>query len=338
MDSKIHIIYIMIALAGLMGSCFEEDKMVPPHIPGDEQSFEFEKSIYHFQSFFDLGTNSIMAENGNSDWMLRFAAHPGDWHIGINSADYWAAFNTGTSDPDSIPDSPDPDNWVFDHSSGDPDSSAFAGWVKFSDEDTLYTGHIYLLGKNDGIRYKPSWIIQFYKVDQNVYRFRFKSLTGEEWQDFEIPKSPSHNYQYFTTSRYGKLVQIEPVQDNWDLLFTQYGSILYTSDGVPTPYYVRGVLLNRHVVIAAVDSVSHFADISFEDIGGYTFSNQQDFIGYEWKSVEVDENSNTAVYKVVPDITYIVKDTEGFFYKLRFISFYNDMGKKGFPVIEYLRL
>ncbi|KKK85378.1 hypothetical protein LCGC14_2773880, partial [marine sediment metagenome] len=37
-------------------------------------------------------------------------------------------------------------------------------------------------------------------------------------------------------------------------------------------------------------------------------------------------------------ITYIIRDTEDFFYKMRFISYYNDLGEKGYPVIEHSRL
>jgi hypothetical protein len=333
-----HIIYTVLAISLFLGGCFEEDEKVPSHIPGNEQSFAFDKSIYHTQSYFDLGTNNILAENGNAEWVLRFGAQEGEWLIGINSANYWGVYNTGSDDPDSIPENPEQDKWKFDHSSGDPDSSAFAGWVVFTEEDTSYTNHIYLIGNYDGIRYKATWAIQFYHVDESIYKFRMRAITGEDWQAFEIPKSPFHNYRHFTTSGGGKLVQIEPDQDLWDLQFTQYGTIIYTSDGVPTPYYVRGVLLNRYVVSAAVDSVSSFADITFEDIGAYTFSKQQDFIGYEWKEVKVDVNSNTAVYTVIPGITYIIKDTEGFFYKFRFVSYYNDLGEKGFSVIEHLRL
>jgi hypothetical protein len=49
-------------------------------------------------------------------------------------------------------------------------------------------------------------------------------------------------------------------------------------------------------------------------------------------------NSNTAVYTIRPGITYIIQDTEEIFYKMRFISYYNDLGEKGFPVIEHARL
>lgn len=333
-----HIIYIILSISTLLGSCFEEDEKVPPHVPGDELSFAFETSIYTIQSYFDLGTNSIPAENGNTEWVLRFGTRADDWHVGINSANYWGVYNTGSENPDSIPDNPDQDQWIFDDSSGDPDSSAFAGWVIFAEGDTSYTNYIYLLGNYDGISYKASWAVHLYHVDESTYKFRMRAINAEEWQDFEMPKSPFYNYQHFTTSGGGKQLQIEPDQDLWDLQFTQYGSIIYTDEGVPTPYYVRGVLLNRHRVSAAIDTVNAFADISFEDVRGYTFSRQQDFIGYKWKDVEVDVNSNTAVYTVIPGITYIILDTEGFFYKFRFVSYYNDQGEKGFPVIEHLRL
>ena len=142
-----HIIYIILAISLSVGGCFEEDEKVPPHVPGDELSFAFDKSIYNFQSYFDLGTNSILAKNGNAEWVLRFGAWSGDWHIGVNSANYWGVYNTGSDDPDSIPEKdPEPDKWIFDHSSGDPDSSAFAGWVTFTEDDTSYSQLIFLLG------------------------------------------------------------------------------------------------------------------------------------------------------------------------------------------------
>ncbi|MFC2116487.1 HmuY family protein [Bacteroidota bacterium] len=335
---KIHIAGLITLIMLALCSCFEEDNRVDPHIPGDEETFVFEKSIYFNQSFFDLSNNEILAENENSAWVLRFASQTGDWHIGINSSNYWGVFKSRTADLDSVPDRPATEEWIFDKSTGESDSTAMAGWVKFSDGDTLYSDHIYLLGVYDGIGYKANWAIQFKAVDETSYQFRLMSWPSGTWTDYTIPKDPFYNYQYFTTSDGGKVLQIEPQRDLWDLRFTQYGSILYTDDGIPTPYYVRGVLLNRNGVTAAIDSVNSFADITFENLPEYSFSLIEDVIGYEWKDVEIDMNTNTAVYTVNPDITYIIWDTEGFYFKLRFISYYNDQGEKGFPVFEHVRL
>jgi len=321
-----------------LAACFGEDEMVIPHTPGDEQTFTYNKSIYTTQSFFDLGTNSIVEENPNGEWILRFASQAGDWHVGINSADYWAVYNSGSSDPDSVQDNPVTGDWNFDSSSGEPDSTAFAGWILFTEEDTIYSNIIYLLGKYDGIRYTAVSALQLLSVDESGYSFRLKDWPAGDWMIHTALKDPSYNYQYMSNGNGVQWLQVEPPREMWDLQFTQYGSILFTDDGIPTPYYVRGTLLNRNGVMAALDSVNSFADISFEDISGYDFSSRADIIGHEWKSVEVDVNSNTAVYTVNTDYTYIIKDSDGFYYKLRFISYYNDLGQKGFPVFEHIRL
>ena len=195
-----------------------------------------------------------------------------------------------------------------------------------------------MLGKYDGVSYKASWAVQCLQVNEYGYMFKIKAWPSGEWEEFEILKDELYNYIYFRTSDKKTIADLEPVKNNWDLLFTQYGSIIFTDDGIPTPYYVRGVLLNRYSLTVAVDSVKAFQDINFEDLANYSYSTVQDIIGYEWKDVEVDQNSNTAVYTVRPGITYIIRDTEGVFFKMRFISYYNSLGEKGFPVIEHASL
>ncbi len=334
---KLKIVLIILSLS-VLAACFEPDEPVAPHVPGDEMSYEFENSIYTTQAFFDLGTNEVVAENSNSAWIIRFGSQAGDNHIGVNSAGYWAVYNSGTANPDSVPENPAVKDWIFDSSSGDPDSTAFAGWVRFSGEDTLYSHNVYLLGRYDGIDYTPAYALQLLSVNESGYVFRMTDWPLSTWNEYEVPKDPSFNYRYLSAGGGGELLHTEPGRDLWDLQFTQYATILYTEEGIPTPYYVRGVLLNRNGVAAALDTVNSFPDITFGDISGYTFSTRQDVIGYDWKSVEVDVNSNTAVYTVNADYTYIIRDTEGFYHKLRFIRFYNDLGVKGYPVIEHSRL
>jgi len=332
------IIILLFALTFILTGCFEDDEKVPPHVPGDELTYEFTKSMYTDQAFLDLGTNEVNATNVNGEWTMKFGALAGDWQIGVNSADYWGVYPSGTTNQDSIPEKPPVEDWIFDASSGDPDSSAFAGYVTFPGEDTLYTEYIYLLGKYDGFTYKATYAVQFHAVDHMGYMFRIKTWPSGEWGDYEILKDDMYNYIYFSASQREIKHEIEPVKNNWDLLFTQYGSIIYTDEGEPTPYYVRGVLLNRNLVTVAIDSVKAFQDISSEDLTSYSYSRRQDIIGYVWKDVEVDVNSNTAIYTVRPGITYVIMDSEGVFFKMRFISYYNDSGEKGFPVIEHARL
>jgi hypothetical protein len=84
----------------------------------------------------------------------------------------------------------------------------------------------------------------------------------------------------------------------------------------------------------AVDSANTFNTVTLNDVQHLTFSRKLDVIGYEWKYYSFI----TGAYSVRSDVTYIVHAHQGFYFKLRFIGFYNNLGEKGYPVIEYQRL
>jgi hypothetical protein len=75
-------------------------------------------------------------------------------------------------------------------------------------------------------------------------------------------------------------------------------------------------------------------DITREHALELEFSSRADVIGYDWKYYNFD----AGVYTVVPDMNYVIRDRDGFFYKLRFIDFNNDVGEKGYPKFEFVRL
>jgi hypothetical protein len=87
-------------------------------------------------------------------------------------------------------------------------------------------------------------------------------------------------------------------------------------------------------VLAARDTIHDFMDINAENIAGLEFTTRADVIGYEWK----DYNFDMGVYTIVPDMNYVIRDRDGYFYKLRFVDFYSDEGVKGFPTFEFVRL
>ncbi len=101
-----------------------------------------------------------------------------------------------------------------------------------------------------------------------------------------------------------------------------------------TPYQVTGVLLNPNNVTAYKETVVKFEDITYDHVASKTFSNAENFIGYDWKTYDF----NTSGYVVNSKITFVIKNTQGIYYKLRFIDFYDDFGVKGTPKFELQRL
>jgi hypothetical protein len=210
-------------------------------------------------------------------------------------------------------------------------------WVSFTNGIPSYTNEVYLLGKYDGISYNLTKKVQFVSVSEESYSFRISDPDSNEHDTIEVIKDNNFNYRQFSIDN-NEVLQLEPQKDTWDILFSQYFTILYTDDGIAAPYYVRGVLLNQNQVEAALDTTIHFLDVDYSSATQNSFSSTQDYIGHDWKSVTVDEASNSAEYKVRPGYTYIVRDTNNELYKFRFKSYFSKSGVKGYPSIEFAKL
>lgn len=335
---KLKACFVWICLALVSVSCFEVDEAVAPYsLPENVDTLSIQNSIYEYQIYFDFSSGSVVSENENIEWILSFECADSGYHIRINSSDFWAIAPTGSINLDSTyTDTPDYE-WRQDKSDGNPDSTAVGSWVSFVGEIASYTNEVYLLGKYDGIDYNLAKKVQFVSVSEEAYTFRISDPDSEEHDTIEVIKDDNFNYRQFSLDN-NQVLQLEPEKDTWDILFAQYFTILYTDDGIAAPYYVRGVLLNQNQVEAALDTVIHFLDIDHSIALQSSFYSSQDYIGHDWKSVTVDEASNSAEYKVRPGHTYIVRDTNNELYKFRFKSYFSKSGVKGYPSFEFASL
>ena len=326
--------YFMITMIPLFNSCFEEDDIMEP-MTGD---FIFiEQSIYDYQVYFDLSSRNEILTQPNSVWTLGFNTAPDGWQIKVNTSDFWSICRTGNQNYSELQEPGQDLDWYSDASSGNPDSTAVGIWFDVVDDDTLYSNEVFILGKYDGITYHPVYKFVLTCISSDHYEFKYGLLSDRNGKDIQITKDTNYNYVYFSME-FGKEVLAEPGKKDWDLVFNQYYTTLYTDEGLPTPYYVRGVFINPSGITVATDTLNQYLSIGLPDTTRYLFSNNQDIIGYEWKNVEIDEQSNSAIYKADPTRTYIIRDSELNYYKLRFIGYYNEEGLKGFPTFEYRKL
>ncbi|MDP3441986.1 MAG: HmuY family protein, partial [Ignavibacteria bacterium] len=124
----------------------------------------------------------------------------------------------------------------------------------------------------------------------------------------------------------------------YDLLFSQYTTLLYTNEGDPYPYLVTGVLLNRTNTFSTMNDSLVFDSITREQVVDFNYTDQLDAVGYDWKDVVGDVSSGVVYYEVKPENNYIIKNRNGYIFKMRFIGFYNQSGEKGYPTIEFQKL
>lgn len=333
---KFNLIYLVFGFLLLLTSCFKEDEMVAPHQPGDlsEQTIPMGQ-YYATQEYFDLGTNSVISSNSKDIFDLRFSCADSSIIIRLNSARFMRAANTNDTSFYTLKDTTGQD-WLYDAASGNADDIALKYWYKINGNDTNFTHNVYFidrgidaLGNVQGVRK-----LRITGYHNNKYSLEYANLDNSNYYKIEVEKQPERNYVELNLNSGETQSKLEPNKDYWDIVFTQYTDILKTSDGEDYPYLVTGVLLNSNNVIAALDTTLDFDQITIADIIDFDFTNRQDFIGYQWKLYDF----NAGYYTVLTDNNYIIKDVDGYYYKLRFVGFYNNIGEKGYPQFEFQRL
>ena len=330
---------ILLSLILILQSCFKEDEKIAPHDPGDVITETIEmQSDYRYQVYYDLGTGSVVSSNFKDEWDLGFECAPGGWHVILNTSNFMLAGNTGLTVFNDATDTAGT-AWRYDPSSGNLDSTAIGNWISFSpaDSSVSISQHVYIIdrGYDEAGNLRGLKKVVFTGWDADRYSFRYANLDGSGEDSIEVVKDPAVNFICFSFDEGGRVIGLEPPKNSWDLLFTQYTTLLFTNEGDPYPYLVTGVLANRTGVEVACDTLVDFSSITLEQAVNFTFSTIQDEIGYDWKDVIGDVSTGNVSYVIIPGINYVVKDAGGFYYKLRFISFYNDEGEKGFPTFEF---
>lgn len=332
MLKQINILTTGILFIFLLNSCFQEDDIVPPHEQGNIETEEVVLGeTYPNQVFYDLSTYSNLSSNILSDWDLAFECDKNSWHIILNAAQMMYAGNSKDTDFANITSS-DGLDMLFDKSDGNMDSTAIGDWYFFENDTVKSHQYVYVIDRgmdenSTNIGAKKITI----DIVSNKYILKYADLNGGNEKQIEISKDNAFRYVYFSFDD-DAMVNIAPTKETWSLKFSKYATML-KSNGDDYPYLVTGVLLNPENISVALDTVDFF-NISIQDTSNYEFSNNMDFIGYDWKYYSFDDE----MYSIVPNRNFIIKNFDGYYYKMRFISFYDRNGVKGTITFEVVRL
>jgi hypothetical protein len=309
--------------------------MITPHPRGDVKTDTIRMTEnYLYQVYYDLESGKVVSSNEKSTADLGFECKPDGWHVILNTSDFMKVADMGQVlfgapyDTTGL-------KMRFDKSNGDPDSTAIGTWFTTIGADTVSNEHVYAVNRGLDVSGNPLGLYQviFDSLKKGTYYFRYAKLQGGTVSHGSVTKDPSVNYLFFSFQS-GTVKHLEPSKSSYDLLFTQYTTMLFTDQGIAYPYLVTGVLLNRDHVEAVSDTTHAFSAITFDLVSSLIFSNNLDAIGYNWKYYSF----TTGAYTIRPNLVYIIHGIKGYYYKLRFIGFYDKAGRKGYPVIEYQRL
>ncbi len=281
---------------------------------------------YSYQIYFNLKNNTVVGKNLKTSWDFGFETSANGYHVILNMANAMFAYNTGKTVFTDVTDTSGFSAHKWDASSGGMDSTAIGDWRTTKPVYVINRGYT-PSGSNQGM-----CKIQFLSVDANSYQVRFAQINGSGDMTLTIPKDSAYNFTFLSFASKAT-VMVEPPKATWDLVFTQYTDVFYNYNP-PLPYLVTGCLLNRYNTKAILDSSILFSAVNYAYAQNKTLSSSIDVIGYDWKTYSFASSS----YALNSKMDYIIQNSEGLFFKVHFIGYYNSSGREGNPQWEYQKL
>lgn len=174
------------------------------------------------------------------------------------------------------------------------------------------------------------------------YKVKSADIDGNNYFEITVAKNALYNYNFISLKNKNE-VSIQPEKKKWDLCFTVFtntiagaGSYIY-ADFV-TINNIGGTGAYEVIVPAGTSGVEAYNNFKTSDINSSKFIyNDQRVIGSNWRN-PVGTNG----LEVYGDRFYILKDPNGYYFKLRFTRLTkantDDQGVKderGFPSFEY---
>ncbi len=335
-------IFYLLVLSTILFSCEKEDKAIVLPPPGAlTKATANIGPNYDSQVYVNLATGSEVTRPFNN-YDLAFEASATGFHIYLNTGKFMFACRTGRTDI-TIADTTGR-TWYIDNDHLDDDSTAINNG--FNNSATASEVFVIDRGKPE---YLFNWSERLRKiiikeVIDSSYTIIYSKYNNTALDTFIVPKNPAYSLMYFSFDNGGKMVEMAPEKDQWDFVFTRYTHTFYDEPiGSPYRYYLvnGGGLSNRWNGVAGTrikDSLPNyipFVDFQYSNVANFTLTSHADVIGYEWKTYDFNSSS----YLIIPNNYYIIKATDGLYYKIRFIDFYNPQtGDKGYITFEYQRI
>lgn len=158
--------------------------------------------------------------------------------------------------------------------------------------------------------------------------YRLSNSNQVEFETIELDAQRKTAFSFFTKASF----IIEPEYTDWQLCFTGYMHAFLNPN---VNYLVNGVLVNTRIAEVANYLTLPFDSVTIHNAFELEFNQNANAIGYDWKYY----NFSTSSYEVHSNRVYVIHNKLlNSYYKLRFLDFYDESGKKGSPLFEYQQL
>lgn len=153
-------------------------------------------------------------------------------------------------------------------------------------------------------------------LDSIQFYFHVADFDGSNVKSRRIYKKgdgfSDKNFAYYDIIQ-DKVIDREPHNDDWHILFTRYKETISMGPGLDTLFPVTTVLTNHKVEVAEVRTFNPDP----KDFEQRNYEKEINVIGSDWKKL----NYQTLEYEVEDTLEYFIKDGDGGYYRLKFTHF-----------------
>lgn len=274
---------------------------------------------YTNQAWYSLN-NGTLSTNTSADWDMGFQINGFSAPILFNTANgaelyiypngdtsAWATLDTtGMSSWTATYN--DDKSWDIGAFNGTLSSDPFdLGWGKYNQVTHYVTGDSLYIAKMANGQIKKIWID---RLAGGKYYFKVADLNGSNMVNKVLTKAnfTGKNFGYYSIVN-DSIIDIEPMSNSWDLVFTKYTTF------IPTPYGVTGIAQNIGVEAVKVHPVN---DVStYQNYSNHTFNADFATIGYDWKTFDFA----TFSYLIDDSTVYFVKTQDSAVWKVVMTGF-----------------
>lgn len=303
------------------------------------------------QVFVDLSSLSQTTSN-RASWDLGFY-NGDDFRVVINGSIFMAVAELDATDIDAVTAADvaalqpqvavgtfDPANISYiDGVTGDLENTAIAQISATAEENQVYLvnlgfevgtetptiGSVSLSGSARG--WKKIRILR----SGNDYILQYADLDATEHTEVTISKSTESAHFNFLNLVTGETVTVQPNSDKWDLNFTVFTNEIPGNGSYGYADFITTNNLSGVEAYTVETSTKTYTDFTVADVDESFFSNDQRAIGSGWRN----GGGPSALPSLKDGVFYILKDTDGNIYKIRFTALLNESGERGFPKFEF---
>ena len=299
------------------------------------------------QVYIDLSEEQ-MFDFRRDQWDLGFYTGD-DFRVVLNGSIYMAAKKLPANSIDQVTEDQvkifypqvavgtfDAQNAAFvDHPSGDIKQTGIAEIADNDDENNVYlinlgyevgnitpaVGSVAIAGDHRGwmkirvLKRNENYLLQYAKINETTHR------------EIEIAKNSRANFS-FVNLQDQKIVEAQPESSKWDIGFTVFTTLIDGSGSYGnSDFIVHNRLGGVEVYMVTETKEVTFSTFSKSMIDASKFDKDVRTIGSNWR--DVFEGT------VTKNRFFVLKDTEGYFYKIRMLNLKNTSGERGYPRLEY---